>query len=100
MTRRVVKLLFLLPLVPPALADPVDLERWQHQATRVSIIRDQWGIAHVYGKSDATASEPEEDGLTVDWGSSRAAVYVLNADGTLSGLWNEGEGEETLTPAR
>jgi acyl-homoserine-lactone acylase len=56
MARRLVNLLFLLTVVPPALAaDPADLERWQHQASRVSIVRDQWGIAHVYGKSDADA---------------------------------------------
>src|SRR5215470_5732452 len=56
MTRRLVNLLFLLTLIPPALAtDPTELERWQHQASRVSIVRDQWGIAHVYGKSDADA---------------------------------------------
>ena len=56
MTRRSVYLLFLLMLIPPAwAADPAELERWQHQASRVSIVRDQWGIAHVYGKSDADA---------------------------------------------
>lgn len=32
-----------------------DLERWQEQAARVTIIRDTWGIPHVYGKSDADA---------------------------------------------
>ncbi len=29
--------------------------RWQAQAARVTIIRDDWGIAHVYGKTDADA---------------------------------------------
>src|ERR1700723_1699273 len=28
---------------------------WQQHAQRVHIIRDNWGIAHVYGKSDADA---------------------------------------------
>ena len=27
--------------------------RWQQHAGRVNIIRDNWGIAHIYGKSDA-----------------------------------------------
>jgi acyl-homoserine-lactone acylase len=27
--------------------------RWQHHADAVRIVRDNWGIAHVYGKSDA-----------------------------------------------
>jgi acyl-homoserine lactone acylase PvdQ len=29
--------------------------RWQHEARAVTIIRDDWGIAHVYGKTDADA---------------------------------------------
>src|ERR1700744_1828164 len=27
--------------------------RWQQHAKQVRIIRDSWGIAHIYGKSDA-----------------------------------------------
>src|SRR4051812_45157582 len=30
-----------------------ELTHWQQQATRVTIIRDNWGIPHIYGKSDA-----------------------------------------------
>ena len=29
--------------------------RWQKQARNVTIVRDDWGIAHVFGKSDADA---------------------------------------------
>jgi acyl-homoserine lactone acylase PvdQ len=36
-------------------ASPSDVARWQNQAKNVTIIRDNWGIAHVYGKSDADA---------------------------------------------
>jgi acyl-homoserine-lactone acylase len=32
---------------------PGESARWQQHAKRVHIIRDNWGIAHVYGKSDA-----------------------------------------------
>ena len=28
---------------------------WQRQAQNVTIVRDDWGIAHVYGKTDADA---------------------------------------------
>jgi len=38
--------------------------------------------------------------LTVDWGDSSPVIYALNADGTLSGLWRAGDGEETLIPDR
>jgi hypothetical protein len=36
--------------------------------------------------------------LTVDWGSSTPVVYALGEDGSLTGLWDAGKGEETLTP--
>ena len=32
-----------------------EISRWQQRAKQISIIRDNWGIAHVYGKSDADA---------------------------------------------
>src|SRR5688572_26715040 len=32
-----------------------DLDRWRAQAERVTIARDDWGIAHVRGRSDADA---------------------------------------------
>jgi acyl-homoserine-lactone acylase len=32
-----------------------EIDRWNKTASRVSIIRDQWGIPHVYGKTDADA---------------------------------------------
>jgi len=32
-----------------------DLQRWQEQAKNVEIIRDDFGVPHVYGKSDADA---------------------------------------------
>ncbi|WP_276479610.1 penicillin acylase family protein [Paraflavitalea pollutisoli] len=35
--------------------DPTAISRWKAQASRVTIIRDNWGIPHVYGKSDADA---------------------------------------------
>jgi acyl-homoserine-lactone acylase len=32
-----------------------DLAGWQKQAAAISIVRDDWGIAHVHGKTDADA---------------------------------------------
>ncbi|MEP7141484.1 MAG: penicillin acylase family protein [Ferruginibacter sp.] len=32
-----------------------EISRWQQQALRVNIIRDNWGIPHIYGKTDADA---------------------------------------------
>lgn len=49
---------FLLLLSGTLTAQPFttkEITRWKKQANRVTIIRDQWGIPHVYGKSDADA---------------------------------------------
>ncbi|HTR97766.1 MAG TPA: penicillin acylase family protein, partial [Candidatus Acidoferrales bacterium] len=42
--------------VAPAVAPPrSELLRWRREASRVTIVRDDWGIAHVQGHSDADA---------------------------------------------
>jgi hypothetical protein len=41
----------------------------------------------------------ENNILTVNWGSSTPVIYALAADGTLTGLWEAGRGEEIATPA-
>jgi acyl-homoserine-lactone acylase len=46
----------LLAQAAQAAADPgADLGRWRAQAQRISITRDDWGIAHVHGATDADA---------------------------------------------
>ena len=32
-----------------------DVTAWEQQAARITIVRDDWGIPHIYGKSDADA---------------------------------------------
>ncbi len=34
---------------------PKEIARWERQAQQVEIIRDHWGIPHIYGKTDADA---------------------------------------------
>jgi acyl-homoserine-lactone acylase len=33
----------------------LEVRKWREQSLQVKIYRDQWGIAHVYGKTDADA---------------------------------------------
>ncbi|MFM8361910.1 MAG: penicillin acylase family protein [Haliscomenobacter sp.] len=49
------RLLFALLLSATALAgqSPAEMARWKATAERVTIIRDRWGIPHIYGKTDA-----------------------------------------------
>ena len=32
-----------------------DIKKYEEQAARVTIIRDNWGVPHIYGKTDADA---------------------------------------------
>jgi acyl-homoserine-lactone acylase len=40
---------------PALAATPAELARWRAEAARVGIVRDDWGIAHVHGHTDADA---------------------------------------------
>jgi acyl-homoserine-lactone acylase len=61
---------------------------WEKQAQKVTIVRDDWGIAHVYGKTDADAvfgvmyAQAEDD-------FNRVETNYLNSMGRLA----EAEGE-------
>jgi len=68
-----------------------EINRWQQQASKVTIIRDQWGIPHVYGKTDADAvfgflyAQCEDD-------FDRVELNYINATARLA----EVEGESKL----
>src|SRR5580704_7888715 len=47
--------LLCIPAAVGAAAAPGESARWLGHAAHVHIIRDNWGIAHVYGTSDADA---------------------------------------------
>ena len=70
--------------------DP-EAARWKLEARNVTIIRDDWGIAHVYGKSDADAvfgmiyAQAEDD-------FNRVETNYINAMGRLA----EAEGESKI----
>ena len=68
-----------------------EIARWEQQAKNVEILRDQWGIAHIYGNSDADTvfgtlfAQAEDD-------FNRVETNYLNAMGRLA----EAEGEAEL----
>ncbi len=53
------KKFYLFLLIPISLSaqkfSTTEIKKWEQQAQQVSIIRDQYGIPHVYGKTDADA---------------------------------------------
>jgi acyl-homoserine-lactone acylase len=65
--------------------------RWERQARNVTIIRDDWGIPHIHGKTDADAvfgliyAQAEDD-------FNRVETNYLNAMGRLA----EAEGESAI----
>ena len=68
-----------------------DLARWEQEAKNVTIIRDDWGIAHVYGKTDADAVFGAEYAQAED-DFNRVETNYINAMGQLA----EAEGESKL----
>jgi acyl-homoserine-lactone acylase len=54
-TTALILLFFFFNLILLAQPSKKEIERWNKTAANVTIIRDQWGIPHVYGKSDADA---------------------------------------------
>ena len=68
-----------------------NLARWQRHAQNVTIIRDDWGIAHVYGKTDADAVFGMEYAQAED-DFNRIETNYLNSLGRLA----EAEGESAL----
>ena len=68
-----------------------DMARWQKQAAGITIVRDDWGIAHVHGKTDADAvfgmiyAQAEDD-------FNRVETNFINSQGRLA----EAEGEAEI----
>ena len=68
-----------------------EVAAWQQQASRVTIVRDDWGIPHIHGRTDADAvfglmyAQAEDD-------FHRIEINYLNAMGRLS----EAEGQAAL----
>jgi acyl-homoserine-lactone acylase len=77
--------------IPVYGASSSETARWEQQAKNVSIVRDDWGIAHVNGKTDADAvfgmiyAQAEDD-------FNRVETNYLNALGRLA----EAEGETAV----
>src|SRR5881397_4075934 len=75
-------------------ASPPELARWRAEASRVSITRDDWGIAHVHGKSDADAvfgmiyAQAEDDFPRIEANYLTSLGRSAEADGE-SAIWRD-----------
>src|SRR5678815_6058382 len=89
---RKIILVFVAVLAPTTSAQSTtEMERWNRQAQNITIIRDDWGIAHIYGKTDADAvfgalyAQAEDD-------FNRVETNYINAMGRLA----EAEGDSVI----
>ena len=68
-------------------AHPADSVRWAAHAQAVEIVRDRWGIAHVYGKSDADTvfgaiyAQAEDDFNRVERNYLNGLGWLAQAEG-------------------
>src|SRR5215510_5604465 len=71
-----------------------DLQQWEKLARNVTIIRDDWGIAHIHGKTDADAvfgaiyAQAEDDFNRVETNYIDSLRLVAKTEGESSG-WRD-----------
>jgi acyl-homoserine-lactone acylase len=87
-------------LVLPALlflltaASPPDIARWRAEASHVTITRDDWGIAHVHGHTDADAvfgmiyAQAEDDFPRIEANYLTSLGRAAEADGEKA-IWQD-----------
>ncbi|MGD0483109.1 MAG: penicillin acylase family protein [Gemmatimonadales bacterium] len=78
----------------PLVAQSLDSARWEREARNVTIIRDDWGIPHVYGRTDADAvfglmyAQAEDDFNRVEMNLLNAMGRMAEAEGA-SRIWQD-----------
>ena len=89
----IVACLVLLPSLAAA-AIPSELARWRSEAARATITRDDWGIAHVRGRSDTDAvfgaiyAQAEDDFSRIEANYLTALGRMAEAEGE-SAIWTD-----------
>ena len=90
--KKLVLVVAFVAIASPCFALPTaETARWERQARAITIIRDDWGIAHVYGKTDADAVFGMEYAQAED-DFNRVETNYINAMGRLA----EAEGESKI----
>jgi len=94
--RRLAVFIFAIVFLPATIAvgQTPDLARWEQQSRNVTITRDNWGIAHVRGKSDADAvfgaiyAQAEDDFNRIETNYINALGRMAEAEGE-SAIWRD-----------
>jgi len=75
------------PLLHAAEAGSIEHTRWHQTAESVSIVRDNWGIAHIYGNTDADTvfgtiyAQAEDDFNRIEHNYLNALGWLAQAEG-------------------
>ena len=83
-----------LGLLAPVHAASSDPDRWQSEAKVVTVTRDDWGIAHVHGKTDADAvfgmayTQAEDDFNRVETNYLNSLGWLAQAEGEQA-IWSD-----------
>lgn len=91
MKRSILALLLVGAACAPRAGSDSEVAAWEARAERVTIVRDDWGVPHIYGETDADAvfgmiyAQAEDD-------FNRIEVNFLNSQGRLA----EAEGEAEI----
>ncbi|PYS20813.1 MAG: acylase [Acidobacteria bacterium] len=91
---RLPALLLLALLAITAQAQNSDLQRYEHEAQNVTVTRDDWGIAHVHGQTDADAvfgmiyAQAEDDFNRVETNYMNSTGRAAEAEGE-SAIWRD-----------
>ncbi|MEA3040361.1 MAG: acyl-homoserine-lactone acylase [Sphingomonadales bacterium] len=95
----------LLVLATPAASQPrSEAVRWRAEAARVTIVRDDWGIAHVRGRNDAAAvfgmiyAQAEDDFNRVETNYMTALGRTAEAEGEKA-IWADLRARLYMDPA-
>ena len=91
---RLPALLLLALLAITAQTQNSDLQRYEHEAQNVTVTRDDWGIAHVHGQTDADAvfgmiyAQAEDDFNRVETNYMNSTGRAAEAEGE-SAIWRD-----------
>ena len=101
-----VALIILSSLAGPAAAGPIgEAARWARQARQVTITRDDWGIAHVRGRTDADAvfgmiyAQAEDDFNRIETNYLTSLGRLAEAEGEKA-IWQDLRAKLYMEPAK
>jgi len=99
-----ITVLLALGYIGSAHSAPADASRWKAEANAVTVTRDDWGIAHVHGKTDADAvfgmayTQAEDDFNRIETNYLNSLGWLAQAEGEQA-IWSDLRQQLWIDPA-